>query len=237
MIRLIPTLFLCALLSGCFEDSTGIAQAGAATELDEGSASVTTQGKYRRSKRDATTQTGNRTPTISGTPVTSVAANQLYRFVPAAADADGNPLTFSIANRPSWATFNSSTGELSGTPTTAQSATYGNIGISVSDGLASASLSAFAITVTPTGNVGAATVSWSAPTLNNDGSPLTDLAGYRIYYGTSASSLTQVINVATVGITTYVIGDLGSGTWYFGLRALNSTGVESDLSNVASKTI
>ena len=88
----------------------------------------------------------NRAPVISGTPATTVVAGSAYAFQPTASDADGNTLTFSIASRPSWATFDTATGRLAGTPATA--GTFGNIVISVSDGVASASLPTFAITVT-----------------------------------------------------------------------------------------
>jgi len=94
-----------------------------------------------------------------------------------------------------------------------------------------------ASTTTPSAGSGTATLSWYAPTTNTDGSALTDLSGYRIYYGTNTNALTQLNSINTVGITTYVITDLGVGTWYFAIKAYNSTGVESDLSNIASKTI
>jgi hypothetical protein len=89
----------------------------------------------------------NSAPTISGSPATAVTAGNPYSFMPSASDADGQPLTFSVANRPGWATFNTSTGALSGTATAMQAGTYPNIVISVSDGTATASLPAFAITV------------------------------------------------------------------------------------------
>src|SRR5262245_22884065 len=63
---------------------------------------------------------GNSAPRITGAPSTSVLQGTAYSFAPSATDADGNSLTFSIANAPAWATFNSSTGQLSGTPTAAQ---------------------------------------------------------------------------------------------------------------------
>src|SRR5881394_3670505 len=87
----------------------------------------------------------NHAPVISGTPMTSVAVGQPYAFVPTASDADGDTLTFTIANRPTWATFSATTGQLQGTPTAA--GTFSNIVIGVSDGKASASLPAFAIVV------------------------------------------------------------------------------------------
>ena len=83
----------------------------------------------------------------------------------------------------------------------------------------------------------AATLSWSAPTENVDGSSVTNLSGYRIYHGTSANNLNSMIQVSNPGISTYVLDNLASGTHYFAISAYNSAGVESDRSAVASKTI
>jgi len=109
-------------------------------------------------------------------------------------------LTFSIQNAPSWATFNTSTGQVSGTPSATYVGAYSNIVISVSDGTASASLTAFSIAVNQISN-GSATVNWTPPTTNSDGSTLTNLAGYRIHYGTASNSLTQSAQVTNVGLT------------------------------------
>src|SRR5499427_6117819 len=87
-------------------------------------------------------------PVISGTPGTAVEVGQSYSFQPSATDAAGGTLTFSIVGQPAWATFNSSTGQLTGTPTAANVGTYTGIVISVADGVSSASLPAFSITVT-----------------------------------------------------------------------------------------
>jgi hypothetical protein len=70
-----------------------------------------------------------------------------------------------------------------------------------------------------------------------DGSALLNLAGYRIYYGTNASNLSSVVSVMNAAATSYVINALAAGTWYFGISALDDTGAESALSNLASKTI
>jgi hypothetical protein len=180
--------------------------------------------------------TSNRTPTISGSPATSVAPGQAYNFKPTAADADGNTLSFTIANKPSWATFSTSTGALSGTPAASSVGTYSGIAIQVSDGKATASLPTFAITVSDVAN-GSATVNWTAPTQNTNGSSLTNLAGYRIYYGTSSSALTKTITVSNPGMASYVISNLSPATWYFAVRSYTSAGVESANSNVSSKTI
>lgn len=178
----------------------------------------------------------NRAPTISGTATPAVNASSPYSFTPSAADADGDTLAFTIQNKPAWATFNTATGRLSGTPSASDVGTYSNIRITVSDGEASTTLSAFSIAVTSVSN-GSATLSWTAPTENTDGSTLSNLAGYRIRYGTSATALTQTIVISNASVTTYVVEDLAPSTWFFAVTAVTSTGTESIHSNVASKQI
>ena len=85
--------------------------------------------------------------------------------------------------------------------------------------------------------VGNASLSWVPPTENEDGTALVDLTGYRIYYGTNSSSLDRVITINNVGTTRYVVDNLTSGTYYFGIRAFNRAGTESAMSGIASKTI
>jgi hypothetical protein len=182
----------------------------------------------------------NSAPTITGTPTTSVVAGVAYSFQPTAKDANNDTLTFSVANKPSWATFSTTTGKLSGTPTASNVGTTTGVKISVTDGKATASLTAFNVAVTAAGGgttTGVATVSWSPPTTNTDGSSLTNLAGYHIVYGTSASALTHTVQVSNPGISSYVIDGLTSGTWYFGVESYTSAGAESGVSNVASKKI
>ncbi len=175
-------------------------------------------------------------PTISGAPDTSVSSGTAFSFTPTTTDPSGNALTFSVENLPAWAAFNTQTGTLSGTPGAGDVGTYVNIIISVSDGISAASLAPFSITVTPGGD-GTATLAWSAPTENTDGTALTNLAGFHIYYGTSAAHLNQEVRIADPGTTTYVVGNLGSGTWYFSINAYTTAGVESAVSNVASLAI
>lgn len=163
-------------------------------------------------------------------------AGSAYAFRPTAADADGDTLTFAIANRPAWATFNAATGQLSGTPSSASTGTYANVVISVSDGKVSAALAPFAITVADASS-GAASLTWLPPTENTDGSSLTNLAGYRIVYGASATQLTQSIQVTNVGMSSYVVEDLAPGTYYFAVRAYTSAGAESADSNVVAKIV
>jgi hypothetical protein len=88
----------------------------------------------------------------------------------------------------------------------------------------------------PTGT-GTATLSWEAPTTFTDGAPLTDLAGYHVYYGIDENNLTGTVEVSSVGMQTLVIDDLGAGTWFFAIKAYTTSGAESALSEVVSKTI
>ncbi|HUQ10668.1 MAG TPA: putative Ig domain-containing protein [Steroidobacteraceae bacterium] len=178
----------------------------------------------------------NRAPTITGTPLLSILVGLGYSFQPSASDPDGNALTFSIQNRPSWATFNTATGRLSGTPGLLDIATIPNIVISVSDGTATASLSPFSLSVLNLA-VGSATVNWAPPTTNTDGTALTNLAGFRIVYGRDPASLDQSLSVNNINATSATVGSLVPGVWYFAIIVVNSEGVESDMSNVATKIV
>jgi hypothetical protein len=178
----------------------------------------------------------NKAPTISGHASTAVNVGAAYSFTPTTADANNDKLSFSIRNAPDWATFNTASGGLSGTPTAAAVGTYTSIQISVSDGKTSAVLPAFSIAVN---QMSAANVSldWMPPTENSDGSALTNLAGYNVHYGTSPGQLTQVDKITNPGLTSYVVDNLSSGTWYFAISSYATNGSESHNSGVVSTTI
>jgi hypothetical protein len=91
--------------------------------------------------------------------------------------------------------------------------------------------------LTCTWGSGAATISWTAPTKNTDGSSLTNLTGYKILYGTSSTALNQSMMVNDPKATSATVPALATGTWYFSVRAVNSSGAESADSNQTSKTI
>jgi hypothetical protein len=82
------------------------------------------------------------------------------------------------------------------------------------------------------------TISWAAPTENTDGSALTNLNGFKIYYGTASKQYTNSIVLSNPGLLTYVIDALTIGTtYYFAVIAVSSAGVESTYSPEASATI
>jgi hypothetical protein len=179
----------------------------------------------------------NVAPTISGSPPTSVMAGSAYSFTPAASDANNDTLTFSIQNAPSWATFSTVTGALTGTPSAANVGTFSNIVIAVSDGHTSTSLAAFSIAVSAAVPTGTATLTWTSPTTNADGSALTSLAGFKVYYGTSSTNLSQFVQVPGAGATGTVVTALASGTWYFAVSSYTTDGSEGAQSNPVSKPV
>lgn len=179
----------------------------------------------------------NSAPVISGTPPASVTVGNAYAFTPKASDADGNMLSFSVSNKPAWVVFSTATGSMTGSPTSAQAGTYSGIGISVSDGTSTASLPAFTITVNQAAVAGTAALSWSAPTQNTDGTALTDLAGFKVYHGTSATALNDVVELQGAAWSSYTYPQLAPGTHYFAVSAYTSAGAESTLSAVGSKLI
>ncbi|MFA7386480.1 MAG: putative Ig domain-containing protein [Thiohalobacteraceae bacterium] len=182
----------------------------------------------------------NDAPGISGAPATSVDAGSAYAFTPAAMDLDGDNLTFSITNRPAWASFNSATGRLSGTPTESNVGTYGNIVIRVSDGQASAQLAPFSISVNSAEPVSRdVTLGWVAPATRADGSALSlsQIASFRIRYGTSAGNYTSSVNVSDPSATTHTIQGMAPATYYFVVTAIDVDGQESEYSGAVNTTV
>ncbi|MGI2854485.1 Ig-like domain-containing protein [Shewanella algae] len=94
-----------------------------------------------------TPEPDNKAPSISGTPAGSVDQDSYYSFIPTATDPDQDPLTFSISNKPAWASFNTASGELSGTPLREHVGVSDNIIIRVSDGALSTDLAPFSVEV------------------------------------------------------------------------------------------
>lgn len=232
-VRHIPHLLLCAamtlVLSAC---------GGGDGASSDGSSASTASTDTTTAAPPTASDTAVAPPTISGTPGTTATVGVAYTFQPTAAGSNSGTLTYSITNKPSWASFSATTGQLSGTPASGDVGTDANIVITVSHGNASASLSSFTITVAAAASTtGSATLSWAAPAQNTDGSAVTNLSGYVISYGTSPSAMTQTVTVSSPTATSYTIQSLVAGTWYFAVSAVESGGVSSALSSVVSTTI
>jgi hypothetical protein len=164
---------------------------------------------------------------------------EFYSFTPTVVAPAGSSLTYALAGKPSWAQFSAATGTLSGTPTAANVTTDSNIVVSVSVGSQSAALPAFSIAVeapvtTPSGT---ASLSWSKPTLNTDGSPLTNLAGFIVRYGTSAAALSSQFSVGSPNATSAQIDNLTSGNWFFEVAAVSTANITGPFSSIVGMAI
>jgi hypothetical protein len=182
--------------------------------------------------------------TISGTPPSTATVGEQYNFAPVVYDANGKELQFDYVNRPAWSGAYRGSGAIIGTPT--QAGVYANIQIQAWDGEHFATTAPFTITVLaagagptapPTAAAGSATVSWEKPTQNTNGTPLTDLAGYIVRYGTDIAELSSSVMVTSPNTTTLEIGSLSPGNWHFAVTAINAMNVESELSTIVNQTI
>jgi hypothetical protein len=80
-------------------------------------------------------------------------------------------------------------------------------------------------------------LSWDPPRRNEDGSAITNLAGYLIHYGRSPTNLNVTIKIPDPYVTTYTVDGLGPGTYYFHIEAFTATGTKGSASPTVSKTI
>lgn len=182
----------------------------------------------------------DRPPVLSGRAAATATVGSAYSFQPAAHDPNGLRLLFGVWDKPAWLNFDKATGRLYGTPTAADVGTYWHIGITASNGYYRGTLPSFSITVPSQGAElppAAVTIAWTPPTENTNGTTLTNLAGYHLYYGTSQSNLNKVVDITNPGLASYVLSDLTSGTWYFALTSVNTAGVESVRSAVISTMV
>jgi uncharacterized protein YceK len=217
------------VLSGCNSDgSTTAASAGT---------SVPRTGAATSDPNTAAGASQKPAASITGTPSNSATVGQTYSFS-AQLQTTGTGFAYSIQNSPTWATFDTTTGTLSGTPAAADVGSYASITIAATNGTVSATLAPFAIVVVqPRTDIKSVTLSWLPPTQNADGSSLTDLAGYYVYYGAAPDSMERSTQITNPGLTAYTVGDLGPGTHYFSISAYTFAGVEGTMSGIASKTI
>lgn len=193
----------------------------------------------RRSFRFFTTaedREENQAPTIEGAPALGATVGLEYSYRPIAIDPNGDTMGFTIQNKPRWATFDPVTGHLKGYPTSSDVGTYSDIRISVSDGRTTTRQAAFSIQVDAfTDN--AVTLTWEAPTERENGQPLTNLAGFEIYYGPLSGNLGNTARIPNPGIYRHTIENLQTGDWKFVIVAYDRNGNYSDPSNAVSTSI
>ena len=223
------TVLLTLMLAACSGDGGGTNKPAATSSTSSPGGSSSTAGSTSTSGGSAST-TGSLS--ISGAPNRQVIANQPYWFRPTANNTNGSVPRFGIANLPRWGFFNATTGEMTGTPSYSDVGVYRGVTVTVTAGTQMRAL-AFDVEVVQVGT-SSVTLTWTPPTENEDGTPLTNLAGYRIRYGSQSGNYTSVVNLSNPGLATYVLGGLASGTYYVVISAYNQSGVESGYSNEAT---
>jgi hypothetical protein len=152
--------------------------------------------------------------------------------VPVMGAAKGKNFGFALTSVAGQADFGSPAAATVGVSSAATSSSSSSSG-----GSSSSSSSSSGASSGGTAATSSVTLSWSAPTQNTDGTPLTNLAGFDIYYGKSASAMTNKVTITNTSLLTYVVSNLGAGTWFFEILAVNAMGAESNPSGVASTTI
>ena len=181
----------------------------------------------------------NYVPVISGEPATSVTTIESYDFQPVASDADGDKLEFSISGMPAWASFDTATGRLNGTPGIDDVGTYSNIVISVTDGADEIALAPFSIQVNEYVQLGSLSLSWSAPTMRSDGTPLSqeEINGYRIYYGEYEGEYTESVKITNGKARSATLDDIPVGNYYVAMTTYDIDGRESGHSMSVFKAV
>ncbi len=89
----------------------------------------------------------------------------------------------------------------------------------------------------PPTTTGSAALSWVPPTQNSNGTTLTDLIGFKVYWGTTSGVYTNQLLINNPTTKTWTVGNLGAGRWYFAVTALAASGMESTKSNEGTKLI
>lgn len=235
----IPAAVLfCALVSGCRDNDRAGSQPTVATTASAESTNEAV-GSLRGSRIGSITKAAaNQPPQISGSAPSTATVGQLWTYLPAISDPDDDRLSVSASNLPGWLTLDTETGRLSGTPQVGDIRTWTEIGLTVSDGSATATLPVFSLTVVDQhAGLGSVTLSWLPPTQNVDGSPIDSLSGYRLLYGQSPRDYTELVVIDNPGITTYMIEGLTTGDWYFAIQTVDGEGLVSQPSAEARTRI
>jgi len=180
---------------------------------------------------------GNQAPTISRIGDEYARVGETYSLTPAVRDPDGDSLSYSADNLPPWASLDPTSGLISGTPGAADVGVYESITIKVADSGRATNSAPFCITVLDETAAGVASLRWESPPSKVDGSPLDDLAGYRIVYGRKADDLDRSVFVDDPAVTNFEFTGLTAGLWYFSVIAVNANGLEGPPTTVTQKSI
>jgi hypothetical protein len=201
----------------------------------------------------------NAPPTIVVAAVEDAQVGAAFHYQPVSHDPESDTLQFAATNLPPWASLDSHSGRISGTPGPTDAGVYESISITVADAMHKVVTAPFSITVNPAPEpeleaavdpalepelkpaeelgTGVASLQWEIPPSKVSGEPLDDLAGYRILYGRSSSDLDHSVFITDPATTSYQFSSLPSGIWYFEVVAVNSNGLEGPPTTLVTKSI
>jgi len=180
----------------------------------------------------------NAPPTIVIAAVEDAQVGATFDYQPVAQDPESDTLRFTAVNLPTWASLDSTSGRISGTPGSNDAGLYESISITVADATHKVVTAPFSITVNPAlEGTGVASLQWETPPSKVSGEPLDDLAGYRILYGRSSSDLDHSVLITDPANTSFQVSSLTPGVWYFAVVAFSSNGLEGPPTTLATKSI
>jgi hypothetical protein len=197
----------------------------------------------------------NAPPTVVVAAVEDAQVGAAFDYQPVARDPESDTVQFAANNLPPWASLDSRSGHISGTPGPTDEGVYELISITVADAMHKVVTAPFSITVNPALEpapepeleaelepavelgTGVASLQWEMPPSKVSGEPLDDLAGYRILYGRSSSDLDRSVLITDPAVTSYQFSTLTSGVWYFAVVAVNASGLEGPPTTFATKSI
>ena len=181
----------------------------------------------------------NAAPTIAYAAIEDAQVGVAFDYQPLVADAEQDTLHFTATNLPAWATFDPTSGRISGMPGGNDVGTYEAITIKVADATHEVIAAPFSIHVIQGADVGTGVVSlqWQVPVSKVSGDALDDLAGYRILYGHDRDNLDHSVLVTDPTMTSYQFSTLTPGTWHFAVVAVSTSGLEGPPTAIATKSI
>jgi len=187
----------------------------------------------------------NLPPSIAIEAIADAQVGATFDYQVLARDPESDTLRFTAANLPTWASLDSASGRISGTPGPDDAGLYESISITVADATHEVATAPFSLTVNSapdaqdaqeSGN-GVASLQWEIPSSKVSGEPLDDLAGFRILYGRSSSDLDHSVMILDPATTSYQVSSLPSGIWYFAVVAVSTSGLEGPPTTLATKSI
>ncbi len=175
--------------------------------------------------------------TLRAVPRGDAWAGRPYSFYLSPTPAPGSKgLQFSSMNLPAWARL-SSLGVVYGTPGREDIGLYDEISLIATDGARFALLGPFSITVRNPEAARTVTVSWAPPRANSDGTPLTDLTGYRIEYAKFGQPFKTAFRARSAAMNRVVLDFLEPGDYLFRIFAIAANGVESEPSRFIHRRV